>query len=130
MKELRALIVDTPHIDHILSGEKIWEMRSEKTLIRGTIGLIKVGHPRKVIGVVKIIDSLGPFSEEQMLANQPKHLMTPERINDPKTSQYRHAWVLENAKILKQPISCKQTSQVKWVILDEETSAAVMKAID
>lgn len=126
---MKALIIDAPHIDNILSGEKIWEMRSTQTKQRGDIALIRKGQPGKIIGVVKIIDSLGPFSEEEMLANQSQHLMARERINDPKARKYRNAWVLENAKWLKQPISFVQKSgAVIWVDLDEETSAAVMKA--
>lgn len=31
MAEVKGLIIDTPHIDNILSGKKIWEMRSTMT---------------------------------------------------------------------------------------------------
>jgi hypothetical protein len=129
-EELSALIVDTPHIDNILSGKKIWEMRFRHEKRRGPIGLIQKGYPGKIIGVAEMIDSLGPFSREEMLANQSKHLMTPERIDGPKTSKYRYAWVLKNAKRLKQPIVFKyESGPVIWVNLDVETSATVMKEI-
>lgn len=39
----RALIVRQPWVDMILSGEKVWEMRSKPTKIRGKIGLIEQG---------------------------------------------------------------------------------------
>ncbi len=39
----RALIVRSPWIDLILSGQKAWEMRSRSTNIRGRIGLIEQG---------------------------------------------------------------------------------------
>lgn len=130
MSEIKGLIIDTPHIDKILLGEKTWEMRSTRTKQRGPVALIRKGHPGKIIGIAEIIDSLGPFSKEEMLANQSKHRMTPERINDPEASRYRNAWTLKNAKRLKQPISFEQKSgAVIWVKLDAETSAAVMNSV-
>jgi hypothetical protein len=131
MKEIdRALIIKTPHIDNILSGKKTWEMRSAPTKQRGPIGLIQKGEPGKIIGVVEIIESIGKISDDNMLANQSKHLMTAERLNDPDASKYRFAWVLKNVKRLKQPISFKQKSgSVIWVSLDADTSAALMREI-
>jgi hypothetical protein len=129
MQQIKALIIDTPHIDNILSGKKIWEMRTDHDSYRGVMGLIRKGHRGKIIGVVEMIDSIGPFAtDEEMLVHESKHLMTPERLKEPDAKKYRHAWVLRNAKRLEHPISCEQTSQVIWVKLDEETSAAVMKA--
>lgn len=129
MKINKALIIDTPHIDNILLGKKVWEMRSTQTKQHGAIALIRKGQPGKIIGIVELINSLGPFSEEEMFANQSQHLMTPERINDPKARKYRNVWLLANAKLLEQPIFFEQKSDaVIWVNLDEETSAAVMKA--
>ncbi len=125
----RALIIDTPHIDNILSGKKTWEMRTTQTKQRGRIALIQKGSGT-IIGVVEITDSLGPFSNEEMLANESKHGITPVRLNNPEVSKYNNAWVVENAKRLKQPIPYKHKSgQVIWVNLDAETSAAVMSAI-
>jgi hypothetical protein len=127
---IKALIIKSPHIDNILSGKKTWEMRTKHDKYRGLMGLIQKGRPRKIIGVAEMVDSLGEFSKEELLAHQSKHLMTPERIDDPEASGYKYAWVLKNAKRLKQPISFEQKSgAVIWVKLDEETSAAVMNAI-
>jgi len=103
-------------------------MRTDHDSYRGVMGLIQKGHPGKIIGVVEMIDSIGPFTDEEMLAHESNHLMTPERLKEPDAKKYRYAWVLRNAKRLEKPISCKGTSQVIWVKLDEETSAAVMKA--
>lgn len=129
MKELKALIIKTPHIDNILSGKKTWEMRSTQIKQRGLIALIEKGSGT-VVGVAEIIDSLGPFSKEEMLANQSKHLITPERLDDPEVSKWNNAWVVKNAKRLKKAISYTHKSgQVIWVTLDAETSAAVMNSI-
>jgi hypothetical protein len=130
MIELKALIIKTPHIDNIMSGEKTWEMRSALTKQRGLVGLIRGGSPGKIIGVVEIVDSLGKILDDNMLANQSKHLMTRERLNDPEASKYRYAWVLKNAKRLKRAISFEQKpGSVIWVNLDAETSATLMREI-
>jgi hypothetical protein len=130
MKEIKGLIIDTPHIDNILSGKKTWEMRSTQTKQRNVVALIRKGQPGKIIGTVEIIDSIGPLSKEELLANQSKHLMTAERIDSPEASKYRYAWVLKNPKLLKQPISFEQKSgAVIWVNLDSGTSTTVLNAI-
>jgi hypothetical protein len=127
-EELSALIIDTPHIDNILSGEKTWEMRTRHEKRRGPIGLIRKRHPGKIIGVAEMIDSLGKFSKEELLLHHSKHLMTPERLNEPDASKYKYAWVLKNAKLLTQPILFEQKSgPVIWVTLDTKTSAALMR---
>lgn len=129
MEELKALIVDMPHIDNILSGWKTWEMRSVRTKKRELIGLIKKGSGT-VIGVVEIIDSLGPFSKDEMLTYELKHRMTPERLNEPDASKYDHAWVLKNARFLKLPVRYDHPSGAQsWVKLDAQTSAAVWDAM-
>lgn len=130
MEEIKkGLIIDTPHIDNILSGRKTWEMRSKRTEQRELIALIRKGSGT-IIGVAKITDSLGPFTKEEMLANQSKHLITTERLNDPKVGKWNTAWVMNNAKPLKQPVPYKHKSgAVIWVNLDAETGAAVMNAL-
>ncbi len=75
MEEIKALIIKTPHIDNILSGKKTWEMRTKNDSYRGRIGLIRKGCPGKIIGVAEMVDSLGEFSKEELLAYQSKHLM-------------------------------------------------------
>ncbi|MEX0959099.1 MAG: ASCH domain-containing protein [Burkholderiales bacterium] len=102
-----GLIIDTPAIDRILSGEKTWEMRSERTKKHGLIALIRKGT-KTVVGTVEVVDSIGPFTPEEMLLNQRYHLMTPERLADPKVAKWNHAWVLRNARPLSEPIPSGQ----------------------
>lgn len=52
-------------------------MRSKGTQQRGKIALIRKGS-RMVVGVADLVGSHGPL-EEEMLANQGSHLITPER---------------------------------------------------
>lgn len=117
MEITKALIVDTPHVDRILSGHKTWELRTTGTKIRGRIALIRKASGT-VVGTVDIIDCLGPLTESVMLDNTAKHLVTPERIKSGEVAKYKHAWVLENARALPNPIPYQHPSgAVIWVNL-------------
>lgn len=129
MLEIKGLIIDTPHIDNILSGRKVWEMRSTLTKQRGLVALIRKGSG-KVIGVAEIVDSLGPFSTEQMLHNQAKHMISKDRLADPKVLKWNNAWVLCNAKPFKYPVSYVHPSgAVIWVKLDAATQTKIRHAV-
>lgn len=58
----RALIVRQPWIEKILSGEKTWEMRSKRTLVRGRIGLIEQGTGL-IVGECDLIHSGMPLDK-------------------------------------------------------------------
>ena len=47
---MRALLIRHPHIDLILDGKKIWEIRGSRTSVRGTIALVPSGSGT-VVGV-------------------------------------------------------------------------------
>lgn len=128
MAGIKGLIIDTPHIDRILAGQKTWEMRSSQTKQRGTIALIKKGS-QQVFGLVDLVDSQGPFTREQMLASELKHMISCERLADPKVAKWNNAWVLENAVQLPNPVRYKHPpGAVIWVNLDEATHQAIMRA--
>lgn len=130
MAEIKGLIIDTPHIDRILSGMKIWEMRSTATKQRGLVALIRKGSGQ-VVGVVELVDSVGPLTKEQIFANQPNHMIANERLADPKVGKWNHAWVMQNAKLFDKPIPYQHPSgAVIWVKLDEAVSAAITRAAE
>ncbi|QDL35946.1 ASCH domain-containing protein [Rhodoferax sediminis] len=117
MEITKALIIDTPHIDRILAGQKSWELRSTATKVRGPIALIRKGSGT-VVGVVEIADSLGPLTEPQMLENTTRHMVTAERIKNGEVAKYKHAWVLKNPRPLTTPIPYEHPNgAVIWVNL-------------
>ncbi len=129
MDEIKGLIIDTPQIDKILSGKKIWEMRSTATKKRGLIALIRKGSG-KVIGVARLVDSLGPFSKPEMLANQSRHLISAERLADPKVEKWNRAWVMQDAKLFSTPIPYSHPNgAVIWVNLDDKTQVAIRQSL-
>jgi hypothetical protein len=128
MTALKGLIIDTPHIDRILAGEKIWEMRSSQTKVRGTIALIRKGSGQ-IVGLADLMDSLGPFTPDQMLENQLKHRISNERLADPKVAKWNNAWVMSNVARLTRPVPYRHPSgAVIWVNLEEATKDAAMQA--
>jgi hypothetical protein len=108
-----ALIIDEPWISKILRGEKTWELRSRHTTKRGWIGLIRKGSG-KVVGIARIIDSLGPMSIDEIRAAESLH----RSGSTSETSRYRHAWVLADAVALSSPVDYEHPAgAVIWVTL-------------
>ncbi len=128
MNTLKGLIIDTPHIDNILSGRKTWEMRSTATRQRGSVALIRKGSGL-VVGVAELTDSKGPLNKVEMLANSSKHLIARERIENGEVSKWNHAWVMARARALARPIPYKHPSgAVIWVNLEDDVAKAVLNS--
>lgn len=114
---MKGLIVKSPWIDKILSGEKPWEIRGNNTKIRGRIALIKSGTG-KIYGTVELIDS-SRLSYNDFFKNKDRH-----KIDD--TGAYfiyntPHAWVLSNAIRLDNPIPYNHPQgAVIWVNLPDD----------
>jgi hypothetical protein len=110
---MKGLIVKSPWIDKILSGEKSWEIRGSNTKVRGTVCLIKSGTG-KIYGTVDIIDS-HPVSKLDLVFNRDKHCIT-----DLLTVEYEkpNAWIMKNPVKFDNPISYRHPQgAVIWVNL-------------
>lgn len=130
MTAIKGLIIDTPHIDNILAGRKVWEMRSTPTKQRGLVALIRKGSGN-VVGVAEIVDSLGPLSKTDMMQNMEKHLISASRLDDPKVSKWNRAWVMQRARLFAKPVRYDHPNgAVIWVNLDDATSRAIMDAVN
>lgn len=124
-----GLIIRPEPLEKILSGQKTWEMRGDPIYKRETIALIQRGS-KAIYGVAEIIDSIGPLSREEMIANESRHRIEPFRLDSPEVSKWRHAWVLANVRRLKHPVPyVYKTGQVKFVGLDEMTVRAIGEAL-
>ncbi|MEJ5999928.1 ASCH domain-containing protein [Paucibacter soli] len=116
----RGLVIDTPYIDRILAGIKTWEMRSTATKLRGRIALIRKGSGQ-VIGTAELADSLGPFTDAQMIEHHDKHRIELERIRSGQVAKWRHAWVMKNVHALSTPVPyVHRPGAVIWVALDDK----------
>ena len=95
----RGLVIKSPHIDNILSGHKIWEMRSRRTNMRGKIGLIKSGSGL-IVGTAEIVDCLDALDFGERMNTQKNHHV----YNLYDLEKWKYPWVLRNAQKLPEPI--------------------------
>ncbi|HIP25738.1 MAG TPA: ASCH domain-containing protein [Archaeoglobus profundus] len=112
-----GLIVKEPYASLIIRGEKIWEVRKRRTNVRGEIFIISNG---KILGKVKLIDVLGPFTVDELAKYFDKHRVSYEKLKEYSRGSKLYAWVLVEAKKFDKPIKVKipRGAQV-WVKLME-----------
>lgn len=123
----KALIIDSPHIERILTGEKTWEMRSRNCTMRGLIGMIRKGSGT-VVGLVDIIDVCGPLTRDELLANLDKHRRTREQVDDSEFAKWNIAWVLSNARRLLDPVRYLHPKGAQsWIKLDDAARSSIRK---
>ncbi len=121
----KGLVIDGHWVSLILAGRKIWEMRSQITQIRGTIGLIRKGTGQ-VSGVANLVDCLAPLSPEEMIANVERHQIPESRIRSGEVDKWRFPWVLEDPVGFADPVTYEHPSgAVIWVQLDEKVSEQI-----
>ncbi|MGE0823081.1 MAG: ASCH domain-containing protein [Candidatus Binatia bacterium] len=124
----RTLIIMPKPLEWILSGHKIWELRSKPTNIRGRIALSEKGTKR-IVGICMLKECLGPLTVEQFIANARKmnekkaklEAKRKELKKDLATPLY--AWVLADVKRLAKPIPFANPSgAVTWALLPHPIS--------
>lgn len=107
----RGLIIDSPYIDLILSGDKIWEMRTKKTKIRGKIGLIKKGSGL-IFGECEIVDSLEEITLEEAECLKNFHAVEDVSL----LGKWKYPWVIRNVIKYENPIKYNHPrGAVIWV---------------
>lgn len=116
---MRRLIIRDPWIDLILSGKKTWEIRGSKTKVRGEIALIRSGSGM-VYGTCKLVNVIGPISLRQMRMQFERHRVPLENLKGGLPYKNTYAWVMEDARRLKDPIPYKHPQgAVIWVKLPD-----------
>jgi ASCH domain-containing protein len=74
---MTGLVIKSPWIDPILSGDKTWEIRGRNTAIRGSIALIK-SKSGMVVGTCDVVDCIGPLSLDELRSNYQRHSIALE----------------------------------------------------
>jgi predicted transcriptional regulator len=110
-----GLIVKEPYASLIVSGEKTWEIRKRRTNVRGEIFIISNG---KILGRVRLVDVLGPFTAEELAEHSDKHRVSYDVLKDYAKGCKLYAWVLKDAERFEEPMEVKipKGAQV-WVRL-------------
>jgi ASCH domain len=121
---MKGLIIDEPWIGKILRGEKVWEMRTTGTAVRGRIALIRKGSGT-VVGTTSLVDSIGPLDMIACRAHRDKHAIPSSQ--DDALLRWNHAWVLEGACPLVHPVPYEHPNgAVIWINLAESVAQAMV----
>jgi hypothetical protein len=120
---MKALVIRSPWIDLILSGQKAWEMRTRPTSIRGRIALIKAGSGM-VYGTAELVNCLPPLDAEQMRQQQQHHAIPDAELASALENRWTTPWVLRDIRPLPKPAPYQHPSgAVTWVELPEFSEA-------
>ncbi|PGK52452.1 hypothetical protein CN918_32220 [Priestia megaterium] len=112
---MKGLLIKEPWITHILNKEKIWEIRSSHTYVRGEIFLIRSGSGC-IIGKATLADSF-PLDEETYATHTYKHCIK-DKLYEELPYKNPHVWVIQNAQWLEKPIPYQhKRGAVIWVNL-------------
>jgi predicted kinase len=125
---MRALLIRSPHIEKILDGKKIWEIRGSRTDVREQVGLVRSGSGT-IIGVCDVVDCIPILTDEQFRRNARKAGSKPSEVS---LGYYKNtfAWVFANPQYLKAPVPYKHpTGAIIWVKLDAQVEKAVQRAV-
>ncbi len=101
---MRGLIVREPYASLIVRGEKVWEIRKRRTNVRGEVLIVSNG---RILGKVKIVDVLGPFTPEELAEHSDKHRVSYEDLKKYAGNCKLFAWVLEGAEEFERPIKVR-----------------------
>jgi hypothetical protein len=113
---MKGLIIKSPWIDKILTGEKSWEIRSSRINIRGPIALIRKGSGA-IIGTCRLVDVKGPLTPAEFSRNEARHRVPQTWLAENRYEKI-YAWVLQDAKPLPIPIPYNHPNgAVIWVDL-------------
>ncbi|MEO7068579.1 MAG: hypothetical protein ABI114_16835 [Rhodanobacter sp.] len=125
---MKGLIIDEPWISKILRNEKVWEMRTTATAVRGRIALIRKGSGM-VVGTASVVDSIGPLDMIACRAHRNKHAIPSHQ--DDALLRWNHAWVLEGARPLVRPVAYYHPNgAVIWVNLPDEIVQSLVTDYD
>tara|TARA_R100000093_G_C1869556_1_gene50896 strand:- start:6 stop:377 length:372 start_codon:yes stop_codon:yes gene_type:complete len=115
----RALIIRKEYLDQILGGDKVWEMRTSRTKVRGRIGLIEQGSGL-IVGEVDLIDSLDAIGRLGRICCFDFH-----RVKDlDLLKKWKYPWVLSNPVRYKEPMPYTHPKgAVIWVKVDLDHDA-------
>ncbi|MEW4459324.1 hypothetical protein AB1K42_14620 [Roseibium algicola] len=129
MKVTRGLIIADPWIEHILEGQKDWEMRAQATSHRGWFGLIRKGSGQGV-GLARLTECGLPLSPDEMIASHEHHRIPETMIRSGAVSRWIIPWKLADFRPLEQPVSYENKSgAVTWVLFSDEVSIPLTKLL-
>ena len=122
-----GLVIRERWINLVLKGEKTWEMRSQRTNIRGRVALIQQGTGL-VVGTACLMDSLAPLSRESYMNHRDRHAIPESMLDEVLAARWIYPWVLSDARRL--PVAVPYTHKsgaVTFVRLDDAVIEAITR---
>lgn len=119
----RGLVIAEEPLNRILSGKKTMELRAKHNRRLGPIALI-MKKSKKVFGVARIVESIGPMDFKEFTARAGEHCVEKQRLREVFDQGWIYGWRFAGIKRLRHPVSYihKGMSQV---ILDPRAVAEI-----
>ena len=126
----RGLVIREPWIDLILSGQKMWEMRSQAPAWRGWFGLIRKGSCQ-ISGIARLADVGRALTQSRMIETIDRHRIPEAMIRSGEVEKWTTPWILADVQILAQPVRYRHpNAAITLFTLDLETSEAIAEQLD
>ena len=111
----RSLIIKEPWLSLILSRQKYWEMRTSlaRAKIYGWIGLIRQGNVGQIVGITRLVDAIGPLTEQELVRHKDKHCIDYEL--NPEFYKWRYAWIFADSQKIEPVSYSHKQGSVIWV---------------
>lgn len=125
---MKGLVIREPWIDLILNGKKTWELRTQRTTIRGQIALIRKGSGQ-IAAVAELVDSLAPLDAASLAESVSFHGVPLSEHAGVIENDWLFPWLIVNTRRLSSPVPyAHPAGAVTWVNLDETVARAVDRA--
>jgi hypothetical protein len=125
---MKGLIIREPWIDMILDGTKTWELRTQRTSVRGEIALIRQGTGQ-IEGVTHLVDSLPPLDPEGLAGSVQFHGVSLSEQAIVILNGWLFPWLIVNTRRLSSPVPYHHPNgAVTWVSLDFTVTQSIARA--
>jgi hypothetical protein len=125
---MKGLIIREPWIGMILDGSKTWELRTQRTTMRGEIALIRKGTGQ-IVGVADLIDSLPQLDPQGLAESVQFHGVPSSEQASAIANGWLFPWLIVNARRLSSPVPYFHPSgAVTWVNLDSGVTQSITRA--
>jgi hypothetical protein len=125
---VNGLVIREPWIDMILDGAKTWELRTQRTTVRGEIALIRKGTGQ-IEGVAHLVDSLPQLDPRGLAESVQFHGVLPSEQANVISNGWLFPWLIVNTRRLSSPVPYLHPSgAVTWVKLDFSVVQSIARA--
>lgn len=125
MSDIKGLIIKEKWLNRMFAHQKLWEIRSSGTKVRGRIYLIQSGS-KTIVGECCIVDCIKLNYD---IFEQNRHIHTIEKNYNELTYKNPYAWIIDKDSIKKyeNPIPYEHPSgAIIWVNLEGKCDLKIL----